>query len=72
MLSRHPFAVPVGTVALIFKAEALGELGIAVVAALTLIFFALLVFDREVSVRSKGPHGTSTHRLSLPRRRKRP
>jgi hypothetical protein len=71
MLSKHPLAIPLGTTALIFKAHAIDDFGlaaVAVVAALVLIILALLVLDRDVAVRSKGPHGTRTHTLSFPKR----
>jgi hypothetical protein len=68
MLSKHPLAIPLGTAALVVKAQAIGDVGLAVVAALVLIILALLVLDRDASFRSKGPHGTITHTLSFPKR----
>ena len=76
MLSKHPLAIPLGTTALVFEApravgvgaQAIDDLGLTIVTGLLLMILVLLVLDRDVSVRSRGPHGTRTHTLSFPKR----
>jgi len=75
MLSKYPLAVPLGTAAFVFEAQAINDLGLtilaialAVVVALLLIILVLLALDRDASLRSRGPRGTTTHTLTFPKR----
>lgn len=49
--------------------DALGYVGVAAIAALTLVIVLLLVLDRDVLLRSRTSGGSRTLTLSFPKRR---
>jgi hypothetical protein len=68
MLSKHPLAIPFSVAALAVKAQAIGDVGLAIVVGLVFIIVVLLASNRDASFRSRSPHGTTTYTLSFPKR----
>lgn len=55
--------------ALVGGVDTLGYVGVATIAALTLVIVLLLVLDRDVLLRSRTSGGSRTLTLSFPKRR---
>lgn len=55
--------------ALVGGVDALGYVGVAAIAALTLVIVLLLVLDRDVLLRSRTSGGSRALKLSFPKRR---
>jgi hypothetical protein len=75
MLSKPVLAIALGVVtavkgseAFVVGAQALSYVGLAVVAGLVFIIVVLLALNRDASLRSRRPHGTTIHTLSFPKR----